>query len=318
MKWGKKSYNFDSYTIYNNYDKKLISIKNIMILIIIFVTIGLIVISKIVIDRTQEANAQAVVEQREREEKEQLELKKKQEEEERLRKEEEERIAHEAKMPKLTDVGRANFENIYNSEEKVVYLTFDDGPSNVTHQILDTLKENDIKATFFVLGTSVKTFPETTKRLFDEGHFIANHGYSHIYSSIYSSKEAVLDEYNKCNDAVREALGEPEYNSHLFRFPGGLPGGKYADLKLEAKELLNENGILNIDWNALSGDAEKQNPTPEYLMDRIKTTTEGKNSVVILMHDAEAKKVTADLLPEIISYFKEQGYSFKSFYDVFK
>ena len=119
---------------------------------------------------------------------------------------------------------------------------------------------------------------------------------------------AVLEEFNKCNNAVRNAIGEPEYNSHLFRFPGGSNGGKYNDLKQGAKQLLSDNDILSVDWNSLSGDAEKQNPTPEYLMERIKSTSQDKSSLVILMHDAQAKKVTADTLPEIISYLKEQGY----------
>ena len=319
-----KRNNIYDFTYYNDikHEERVRKIKMILTVIIISVTTMLIILSKILFGNTTnstEVNAEVKYSEEElkaiEEEEKQKELESL--EQERIKKEEEERLAREAKLPKLTEVGIQNLENIYHSEEKRVFLTFDDGPSPVTNQILDTLRENDIKATFFVLGTSVKNFPETTKKIYDEGHFIANHGYSHVYSSIYSSKEAVLDEYNRCNDAVKEALGEPEFNSHLFRFPGGLPGGKYANLKQEAKQLLNENGILNIDWNALSGDAEKQNPTPEYLMERIRVTSEGKNSIVVLMHDAAAKKTTADMLPEIIAYYREQGYEFKSFYDIF-
>ena len=113
-------------------------------------------------------------------------------------------------------------ENIYNSEKKQAFLTFDDGPSVVTPTILDVLKQENVKASFFVLGSNVQAMPETVKRIYEEGHYIANHGYSHVYSSIYSSPEAVLEEYNKCNDAVKNAINVPEYNSHLFRFPGGL------------------------------------------------------------------------------------------------
>ena len=308
-------------------DKKNKRIKNIIIFCIFIILILLIVLVKIILWNNNESEqvSSMIVQQVEEQKNDQIKLKLEEErkeqerlEQERLKKEEEERLAREAKLPKLTEVGIQNLENIYNSEKKQAFLTFDDGPSNVTHQILDTLKEQNVKATFFVLGSNVVTFPETTKRLYDEGHFIANHGYTHIYSSIYSSKEAVLDEFNRCNDAVKNAIGEPQYNSHLFRFPGGLPGGKYASLKQEAKVLLNENGILNIDWNALTGDAEKQNPEKEELMEKLKQTIEGKNSVVILMHDAQAKKVTADMLPEIITYLREQGYEFKTFYDVIK
>ena len=202
--------------------------------------------------------------------------------------------------------------------EKIAYLTFDDGPSTVTPTILQTLNEKGVKATFFVLGSNAEHMPDMVKQMYEQGHYIANHGYSHVYSTIYSSPEMVLEEFNKCNNAVRNAIGEPEYNSHLFRFPGGSNGGKYNDLKQGAKQLLSDNDILSVDWNSLSGDAEKQNPTPEYLMERMKSTSQDKSSLVILMHDAQAKKVTADTLPEIISYLKEQGYEFKSFYDIIK
>lgn len=208
--------------------------------------------------------------------------------------------------------------NIYRSETKRAFLTFDDGPSNVTPTILDILKQENIKATFFVLGSRVEAMPETTKRIYEEGHYIANHGYSHSYSSIYSSPQAVLDEYNQCNDAVKNAIGVPEYNSHLFRFPGGLPGGKYAEIKNQAKELLAQNDVLHIDWNALSGDAETTTPTIEYEMNKIQQTVTNKSSVVILLHDAQAKKVTAEALPQIISWLKENGYEFKNFYEIIK
>lgn len=160
--------------------------------------------------------------------------------------------------------------------------------------------------------------PETTKRIYEEGHYIANHGYSHSYSEIYASPQAVLDEFNQCNDAVKNAIGVPDYNSHLFRFPGGLPGGKYAEIKRQAKELLSQNDIVNIDWNALSGDAETANPTVEFEMQRIQETVCDKNSVVILMHDAQAKAATAEALPQIISWLKENGYEFKNFYEIIK
>ena len=79
-----------------------------------------------------------------------------------------------------------------------------------------------------------------------------------------------------------------------------------------------QNDILHIDWNALTGDAETTNPTVEYEMQRIQETVSNKNSVVILMHDAQAKKETAEALPQIISTLREQGYEFKNFYDIIK
>ena len=231
--------------------------------------------------------------------------------------EETERIKKE-RLPNLTEKGKENIGNIYHSDKKIAYLTFDDGPSIVTPTILDVLKQETVKATFFVLGSNVEKMPETTKRIYDEGHCIANHGYSHVYQTIYQSPQTVLDEYNMCNDIVKNAIGQQEYNSHLFRFPGGLPGGKYAEIKNQASELLSQNNIMHIDWNALTGDAETNNLSTEFELTRLEQTTTDKNSVVILMHDAPAKKVTADSLPQIISYLREQGYEFKSFYDIIK
>lgn len=248
----------------------------------------------------------------------QLQSLKYQEEKEQQKKKEEEEKARQAKMPKLTEIGRTNIDNIYKSDNKRVFLTFDDGPSGVTTQILDTLKQENVKATFFVLGSNVKALPNVVKRIYDEGHYIANHGYSHVYSTIYASPQAVLEEFNQCNDAVKEAIQVPEYNSHLFRFPGGLVGGKYAVIKNEANELLKQNEIMHVDWNALTGDAETNNLSIDFELQRLRETTEGKNSLIILMHDAQAKKTTADALPNIIAYLKEQGYKFESFYNIIK
>ncbi len=233
------------------------------------------------------------------------------------RKEEEERL-RQLRIPKLTQEGKDNMSNIYHSETKRAFLTFDDGPSSVTPTILDTLKQENIKASFFVLGSRVEALPETVKRIYDEGHYIANHGYSHSYSAIYSSPQAVVDEFNQCNESVKKAIGVPEYNSHLFRFPGGFPGGPYVEIKTQAKELLSQNNILYVDWNALSGDAETTSPTVEFEMKRIQETVSNKNSVVILMHDAQAKKATAEALPQIISWLRQNGYEFKNFYDIIK
>lgn len=219
--------------------------------------------------------------------------------------------------PEFTDTGKELMNNIYHSNEKIAYLTFDDGPStSVTPLILDLLKQENIKATFFVLGARAKYNPEIIKREYKEGHYIANHGYSHIYGNIYSSPEMVLEEYNKTRDIVREILGT-DYDGHLFRFPGGSTGGKYRNIKAEAKILLDENNIANIDWNALSSDAAGAK-TKEAIVENIKESVDGKNSVVILMHDAGDKILTYETLPDVIEYLREQGYAFRNFYSVIK
>lgn len=205
-------------------------------------------------------------------------------------------------------------------DEKNIYLTFDDGPSpNITPRVLATLKEYNVPATFFVLGSRAELYPELLKQEFDEGHYIANHGYSHSYSSIYSSVQSVLDEYNKTEAAIQTALGIPEFHSYLFRFPGGSSGGPYNSLKQEAKATLDNMGIASTNWNCLSGDAEGSGrKTVQELQDRLYETAEGWTSLVVLMHDADDKKTTADALPSIIEHYKNLGYTFKNYYDIFK
>lgn len=229
-----------------------------------------------------------------------------------------EELEKEQKVSKLTDEVRENIKKIYNSETKRAFLTFDDGPSQNTDDILNILQENNIKATFFVLGSQVEKMPEITKKIYNEGHYIANHGYSHIYSIIYQSPEQVLNEYNKCNQIIANTIGVPEYNSHLFRFPGGSVGGYYAQIKEQAITLLEQNNILYVDWNSLTGDSEKANPTEEYLMNNLQKTTKEKNSVVLLMHDSQSKKETVEFLPKVIEYLKQQGYEFEDFYNIIK
>ena len=199
-------------------------------------------------------------------------------------------------------------DNIYNGEEgKRVFLTFDDGPSkSVTPHILDLLKFHNIKATFFVLGSRVKLNPDIVKREYNEGHYIANHGYSHKYSSIYAKPENVIEEYNKTEAEIRKALNNQNYSSHLFRFPGGSIGGEYNKIKKSAKKQLKEKQIAYLDWNALTSDAAGAN-TKEKILKNMKKTVGNYQNVVLLMHDA---------LEDVITYLTEKGYSFKNFNNI--
>lgn len=209
------------------------------------------------------------------------------------------------------------FDKIYSrSDPKRVFLTFDDGPtSQVTPYILDLLRDEGIKATFFVLGSRVDANPELVKREYEEGHFIANHGYSHSYSKIYQSSDTVLDEYNTTVNSIRNAIGNPNYNSLVFRFPGGSIGGPYDSMKKATKQVLRNQGIASVDWNALSGDAEGIK-TKEGLYNRFLQTASSYSSVVLLMHDAADKILTYEVLPQIISYCRDNGYEFKTMYDL--
>ena len=208
-------------------------------------------------------------------------------------------------------------ESIYqDTGEKRVFLTFDDGPSRtVTPHILDTLKNENIKATFFVLGSRAELNPDLVKRAYSEGHYIANHGYSHMYSSIYASIEAIFNEYNKTESCIQNALENADYHSNLFRFPGGSNGGKYNKIKQEAKEELKQKNIAYLDWNALNSDSAGAK-TKEELINNIINTVGEKKSVVILMHDAGDKVSTYETLPDVIKFLREKGYKFQNIYDL--
>lgn len=192
--------------------------------------------------------------------------------------------------------------------DKVIHLTFDDGPSSsVTPQILDILKENNVKATFFVLGTNAEKHPELITRIAREGHAIANHSYSHDMDLIYSDEKNFLEEINKTRDAIVNIVGEEKY-AGVFRFPGGA----FREERKEFKEILLQNNIPYVNWNCLTGDSETKRPVSSDLYNRAIRTADnsGQDSLVLLMHDANIKQATADALPAIIKYFKDNGYRF--------
>ncbi len=224
-------------------------------------------------------------------------------------------IAMQSQLPQYSEEIAQKVVNVYYEKAKKVYLTFDDGPSKRTPEVLDILDRYGIKATFFVLGKNVANYPEITKRAYDSGHFIASHGYTHTYSQIYSSPQTVLDEYNQSVAAIQSAIGVPEYNPHLFRFPGGSAGGRYSSIKKEAIQLLKDNQITHTNWNCLTGDSAGNN-TIEAMWNEVLSTAAGDDNLVILMHDAGDKEVTVQFLPQLIEYFQGQGYEFSNYYEI--
>ncbi len=221
-------------------------------------------------------------------------------------------------LPVFNERGHELIKNIYTSDEKQVYLTFDDGPSkDITGQVLDILKTEQVPATFFVLGARAELYPEVLQRIYNEGHYIANHGYSHKYSEIYESKDTVFEEYIECENAIKRALNNEDYHSYLFRFPGGSSGGYYKTVKSQAREHLNSYGFAFTNWNCLTGDAEGKNTKDACIQEFIDTKAD-QNSLIVLMHDSNDKPQTVEALPEIIRILKEEGYTFKNFYEIFK
>ena len=108
-----------------------------------------------------------------------------------------------------------------------------------------------------------------------------------------------------------------DYHSFLFRFPGGSRGGRYEKVKSEARQLLEEYCVAYTNWNCLTGDAAGKRTKDECIQEMLETKG-NQNSIILLMHDANDKSQTVEALPEIIQYYKNEGYTFKNFYEIFK
>lgn len=193
------------------------------------------------------------------------------------------------------------------SEQNTVYLTFDDGPSDRTEEVLDILKTEDIKATFFILGKDGDKRKELLKRMAEEGHAVGIHTYTHVYSDIYASVESYLDDFYKTYRLIYETTGvKPD----IFRFPGGSIN-KYDMLDYE--EIIAETtrrGFTYYDWNASSGDANSKATADSVYRNTIQTS-EGKSRIILLMHDSSGKSCTVAALSEIIEYYRAMGFEFK-------
>lgn len=207
--------------------------------------------------------------------------------------------------------------NFYREDNrKIAYLTFDDGPSEKsTERILDILKENGIKATFFILGSSVENqsnSTDTLKRIAKEGHAIGSHGYSHKYSKLYPNRtvdvNAVIEDFKKNDEILKDILGK-DFFTRVIRLPGGHSSWKGAE---QLDEVLKKNNIWQVDWNALNGDAEGKDFSKEVLLKRLKETVGNQDIAIILMHDSDSKKGTIEYLQSAIDYLKSQGFEFRT------
>lgn len=193
-------------------------------------------------------------------------------------------------------------------DENVVYLTFDDGPSENTEKILEILKKYNVKATFFITGEDEK-HRDLIKKAYDEGHTIGLHTYSHKYSEIYSSVDAYFADLDKIAKIAEEQLG---FIPCFIRFPGGasnMVSAQYSKgIMSKLVDLVQEKGYQYYDWNLDSGDGAGMGKE-----DLIKNSrTEKLHHVMLLCHDAGAKKQTVEALPSIIEYYLEKGYEFRA------
>lgn len=203
--------------------------------------------------------------------------------------------------------------------DKEIFLTFDDGPSENTREILKILKEEDVHATFFDIGSALKDNKENQELLkqeIDQGNAVAGHSFSHNYKILYPGNSVdvnkFMSELNETNEIMKSVLGK-NFNARVIRMPGGYMSRRYyRDPNLKAlDEAFAKDNIVSIDWDAETGDATGRHYTVEQYVQNSAKNINNLNHVILLMHDAAAKKETVQALPEIIKFYKEHGYAFK-------
>lgn len=196
---------------------------------------------------------------------------------------------------------------------KRVYLTFDDGPSVRTEEILKILNDENVPASFFVvLSEDNEKYWPLVKEIEGGGHCLALHSASHSYKKIYSSSDAFWMDISKLKENLSKYAVAP---SQVLRFPGGSTNTvsrKYGGSRImkELTQQAEERGYTVLDWNVCAQDAAGGKPSPDKILHNIIRDSEGKSVCVVLMHDTHATKNTVAALPEIIQWFRDNGYEF--------
>ena len=190
---------------------------------------------------------------------------------------------------------------------KTAYLTFDDGPSGNTDIILQTLQEENVKATFFVVGTDDAGNLARMRRIVQEGHTIGMHSYSHSYKKIYASVEAFLKDMYQVFNLIKDTTG---VTPTCFRFPGGSINSYNKAVYKDIKAEMIRRGFVPYDWNVSSGDASTTKYTPEQLTGYVLNGIGSKSRIIVLMHDSSSKENTAQAVRQIIIGIREKGFIF--------
>ncbi len=188
-------------------------------------------------------------------------------------------------------------EVVYDEDFRKVYLTFDDGPSIHTEQILDILDEYGVKATFFVTGEEADSHPERYKEIVKRGHTIGMHSYSHKYNEIYSSVQSFSEDLKKLQDFLYDTTG---VTPSIYRFPGGSSNTVSTIPMKELCDYLKQEKITYFDWNISSKDATNKRLTPDEIVKNCTENLAEYQNAVILLHDTAEKKSTMEALAPMI------------------
>lgn len=195
-------------------------------------------------------------------------------------------------------------------EQPTVYLTFDDGPSKLTNQVLDILDKEDVKATFFVLGEQAKAHPAELKRIVKGGHAIGNHTYNHVYKELYSDFQTFWNQIQRSEEAINNIVG---IRPQLVRAPGGTA----TNFDASYFYLMEQAGYIVHDWNVDSGDSKRANVPVNEIWQTVKNSPL-EHEINILFHDGTGHESSVQVLPQVISYYKKLGYTFATLTDQVK
>lgn len=190
---------------------------------------------------------------------------------------------------------------------KKVYLTFDDGPSENTKKVLSILKENNVKATFFVVGKTDDASKKIYKDIYDQGHTLAMHSYTHDYQKIYKSVGAYKKDLMDLSDLLYGVTGErPKY----LRFPGGSSNTvSNVDMKNVIKYVKKEK-LQYFDWNVINGDATGKKLSESKMVNSVVSGVKKYDTSIVLMHDCAGKEKTVKTLPEVIKKLNKMKVTF--------
>lgn len=205
---------------------------------------------------------------------------------------------------KVTQITESMSNQVEKVERKKVYLTFDDGPSKYTEEILKILKEEDVKATFFVIGREGEVFANRYRAIVDQGHTLAMHAYEHDYKKIYESLDAFAEDMKKLQNYLEKTTG---VKSTIYRFPGGSSNKNMKVSVVELIQYLNEQGITYYDWNSLSEDAIDKKIPPEKLNQNILKDLKNQKTSIVLMHDLGDRHGTVEALKPLIKELKKMN-----------
>ncbi len=196
-----------------------------------------------------------------------------------------------------------------NASSKVCYLTFDDGPSKNSEQILDILAKYDVKATFFLIGSEIREENrEIIERIVKDGHAIGLHSNVHRFEKLYVSADVCVQDFEAQYKLLKEEYG---IDTKIFRFPGGSACSYMNGQRQAYIDAMHENGFIGFDWH-VSGEDSYGNPTVWSIQKKIFDNIDDYKNPIILLHDINSADATVDALPGILEQLKNKGYSFET------